>query len=118
MNSIAERTDKIINYSGYVNTSTEELIEEVEAEDSSSSIDKPFLNDDGEPMITLPALPGHNSNVRSEDQANKSKAMLYQSDKETMKKRCRFVSGDEKFIQEQVAQLSTDSNAIGIESQQ
>jgi hypothetical protein len=72
MNSIAERTDKIINYSGYVNTSTEELIEEVEAEDSSSSIDKPFLNDD-EPVITLPALPGHISNVRSEDQASKSK---------------------------------------------
>jgi hypothetical protein len=34
MGSIADRTDKIINYSGFVNTSTEELIEEVEGEES------------------------------------------------------------------------------------
>ncbi len=67
MNSIAERTDKIINYSGYVNTSTEELIEEVEAEDSSSSLDKPFLNEANGKIITLPAHRSHNSNVRSED---------------------------------------------------
>jgi hypothetical protein len=41
MGSIADRTDKIINYSGFVNTSTEELIEEVEGEESQTqSIDK------------------------------------------------------------------------------
>jgi len=34
MGSIADRTDKIINYSGFVNTSTEYLIEEVEGEES------------------------------------------------------------------------------------
>jgi hypothetical protein len=95
MTSIAERTDKIINYSGYVNTSSEELIKEVEQNDSAESLDKSFTNDDGGPVITLPAMPTHSSNVHSQDTVTRGKL-----DKENFRKRCRFVSGDEKFIQE------------------
>lgn len=98
--SLAERTDKIINYSGFVNTTTEDLIEAVEGEDSATGtiekpFDKPFLKPEKRPSnLVEPELKTHNTIEEEEAEENDS---AYLDQNASPKQLMRMISGDEQF---------------------
>jgi len=98
--SLAERTDKIINYSGYVNTTTEDLIDTVECEESATgtiataTIEKPFdkvvKSEKVEPDIKT-------HNTIEEEGPSEENESAYNGENASPKQLMRMVSGDEQF---------------------
>jgi len=99
--SLAERTDKIINYSGYVNTTTEDLIDAVECEESATgtiatgTIEKPFDIKPSKLEKVEPEIKTHNT-IEEEGPSEENES-AYCEENASPKQLMRMVSGDEQF---------------------